>query len=236
GTTTSCWRAKYCSYCGRYWSGESVGRNAAARRYAWLVRSCSVALSTACRVSTSPSPIVSETQRRTITAIAWNRRERRLGSGLTAASLDQLVAGAADGADALRVVELAPQLRDVHVHGAGAARVGHAPDEVEQPLAREHDPRVLEEAREQVELLARQLDRLAAHRHLARVAAEDDVPRREDDVLGAALGATQDRLDPRRQLARRERLRDVVVGAELEAGDTVGFLVTRGEHDDRHLR
>ena len=39
--------------------------------------------------------------------------------------------------------------------------IGHAPDDVEQPLAREDDPAVLEEAREQVELLPRQLDGLA---------------------------------------------------------------------------
>ena len=58
-----------------------------------------------------------------------------------------------------RVPELPPQLRDVHVDGSRPARVGHPPDDVEQALAREHDPSVLEEAREQVELLARQLDR-----------------------------------------------------------------------------
>ena len=64
----------------------------------------------------------------------------------------------------LRVAELAPQLRDVDVDGARAAGVGHPPDEVEQLLAREHDAGMLEEAREQVELLARQLDRARRRR------------------------------------------------------------------------
>src|SRR5207244_398624 len=38
------------------------------------------------------------------------------------------------------------------------------------------------------------------------------------------------------QLARAERLRHVVVAAELEPEDTVDLLVLRGEKDDRHLR
>ena len=58
----------------------------------------------------------------------------------------------------------------------------------------------------------------------------------EHRVLAALLDAAEDRLDARRELARREGLRDVVVGAELEPGDAVGLLVARGQHDDRHLR
>ena len=47
-------------------------------------------------------------------------------------------------------------------------------------------------------------------------------------------GAPQHGLHPARELADRERLGDVVVGAELEAEDLVGLLGLRGEHDDRH--
>src|SRR5436190_1244510 len=36
--------------------------------------------------------------------------------------------------------------------------------------------------------------------------------------------------------ARRERLRQVIVGAKLEPGDSVGLLVARGEHEDWHVR
>ncbi len=97
-------------------------------------------------------------------------------------------------------------------------------------------PGMLEEAREQVELLARQLDLSAGDGDVARVAPQHDVARREHLVLVAVLDAAQDRLDARGELARRERLRDVVVGAELEAGDAVGLLVARGQHQDRHLR
>ena len=53
---------------------------------------------------------------------------------------------------------------------------------------------------------------------------------------GPGVGATQDGADASDHLARAERLDDVVVGAELEADDPIGFLTARGEHDDRHLR
>ena len=55
--------------------------------------------------------------------------------------------------------------------------------------------------------------------------------------LGLGLrerGAPQDGLHAAAELAHRERLRDVVVGAELEAEHLVGLLGLRGEHDDRH--
>jgi len=68
------------------------------------------------------------------------------------------------------------------------------------------------------------------------VAAEDDVARREHRVLAPLLDAAEDRLDARRELARRERFRDIVVGSELEPRDAVGLLVARRQHDNRHLR
>ena len=124
----------------------------------------------------------------------------------------------------------------MHVHGAGAAGIRHAPDEVEQALAREDDAGMLQEAGEEVELLARQLDHRARDRHLVGVPPQDDLARGEDLVLRTALGTAEDRIDPRRQLTRRERLRDVVVCPELEPGDTIRLLVAGGQHHDRHLR
>ena len=47
--------------------------------------------------------------------------------------------------------------------------------------------------------------------------------------------APEHRLDARDQLARRERLRQVVVGAGIEAGDLVGFLRARRQHHDRDV-
>src|SRR6478736_1324336 len=200
----------------------------------WCARSRSADSLTSRWVRTSPSPIVRATQMRTTTLIAPNSCQRRRLPRIS--GRDELVARAAHRPDPLRIAELAPQLRDVHVDGPGAARIRHAPDEIEQALAREDDARMLEEAGEEVELLARELDQCAADGHLVGVAPQDDLARGEHLLLVPALGTTEDRLDPGRQLAGRERLRDVVVGAELEAGDAVRLLVAGSEHDDRNLR
>ena len=50
---------------------------------------------------------------------------------------------------------------------------------------------------------------------------------------GAPVGAAQDRPDPRDELGRRERLGEVVVGAELEAEHAVDLAVARGQEDHR---
>ena len=49
------------------------------------------------------------------------------------------------------------------------------------------------------------------------------------ELAAAQLGA-----DPAEQLADRERLGDVVVGADLEPDDLVDLLVLGGQQDDRH--
>ena len=55
--------------------------------------------------------------------------------------------------------------------------------------------------------------------------------------VAAALGrcAAEDALDAGDELARVERLRQVVVGADLEADDLVDVLVAGGQHQDRHV-
>jgi hypothetical protein len=54
-------------------------------------------------------------------------------------------------------------------------------------------------------------------------------------ALGLQSRAAQVGLDARHQLARRERLGDVVVGAELQAEDLVELLPAGGQHDDRDV-
>ena len=69
-------------------------------------------------------------------------------------------------------------------------------------------------------------------------AVDGDRARRVSSRPGCRLGCgpAQHRLDPQHQLARRERLGDVVVGADLEAGDAVLVLAERGQHDHRQIR
>ena len=52
----------------------------------------------------------------------------------------------------------------------------------------------------------------------------------------AGVDAAQDRPDPGDELARAERLGQVVVGAELEAEQLVQLVVAGGEHDHRQVR
>ena len=67
-----------------------------------------------------------------------------------------------------------------------------------------------------------------------------DVDRRSGRSVSGCAGAgarcarRSSARDARDQLVRAERLGDVVVGAELEPDDAVGFLGARRQHDDRH--
>src|SRR3954469_1215183 len=68
-----------------------------------------------------------------------------------------LVADAPHGNDRRGVAELAAELPDVDVDRARVAGEGVAPDALEQLVARQDEPAVVEELPEQVELLGREL-------------------------------------------------------------------------------
>ena len=148
----------------------------------------------------------------------------------------ELVPRAAHGADQLGAVELAAELADVHVDRARPAGEREPPDPLEDALAPDDDARPLGEVPDQVELACRELDRRAVDRGRPRATVEHHVAGVEDVVLGLGLRAAQHRMDARDELARRERLRHVVVRAQLEARDAVDLLVARGEHHDRQPR
>ena len=117
------------------------------------------------------------------------------------------------------------------------------PRKVDQLVARQHALRRAEQHHQQAEFAVAQRHGLAA---LRREAPGVEVQLPAVEAIGAnALGASlahfgaapaQHRADARQELARAERLGEVVIGAELEAHDAVGFLVAPGEHDDRDLR
>ena len=75
------------------------------------------------------------------------------------------------------------------------------------------------------------VERRAARR---RVDLEGADPHRLHRLV-APLGAAQHRADARDHLGARERLDDVVVGAQLEADDLVGLGAARGDHHDRRV-
>ena len=55
------------------------------------------------------------------------------------------------------------------------------------------------------------------------------------DRLGSHRRPPENRFDASDELADVERLREIVVGADLEADDLIDVIVTRRDHDDRHL-
>ena len=108
-----------------------------------------------------------------------------------------------------------------------------APDAVEQLLAAEREAAVLGEELQQVELARRQRNDTAGDSSLAKSGVDIDVADGDDVVVRTpdAIGPAQDRLDPGNDLPGRERLGDVVVGAQLEAEHAIDLAVAGGEHE-----
>src|SRR3954464_14529249 len=145
------------------------------------------------------------------------------GGGLVPAAVllvAQAVAGAAhrlELGDAERAIDLVAQVAGVDVDDVLAVLVVVVPRVLEQLVAREHLAGVAHEGLEQLELLRRQRDLGVAAPDAAGGGGEPQVA---DLEHGRALdGATAgERAQACQQLGERERLREVVVGAAVEAG------------------
>src|SRR5438477_9482273 len=130
--------------------------------------------------------------------------------------------------------ELAPQPGDVDVHRAWLHEAVAAPHGVEQLVAREHAARRGGQQREDVELAGGQRDDAPLHAHLEALPIDLEVADLDLDLAPDRIDASaaRDRADPGDELARREGLGHVVVGADLEAEDLVTLLDAAGDHDD----
>ena len=125
----------------------------------------------------------------------------------------------------------------MHVDRARVAKDGAAPEHLEQHSAAVDTAGMGRKRPQELELDVGQRDRAGAYLH--QTAAEvDPQPVRHDDVADPCRardrGATKQRSHAAPELTDRERLRDVVVRAELEPEDLVQLVVAGGEHDDRH--
>ena len=69
--------------------------------------------------------------------------------------------------------------------------------------------------------------------HFVAIAVHHDVA--VFDHVGLRRALAQARANARQQFFGRKRLGEVVVGAEIEAGNAIGDAILRGEHDDRHV-
>ena len=133
--------------------------------------------------------------------------------------------------------QLLAEAPDVHVDRPGAAGVLVAPHVGQQQVAREHAAAMLDEVLKQQELLRRQLHVLAVHLDGVPIGVDGQRPvAQRRRPAGCALDPAEQRGDAGGQLARAERLGDVVVGAQLESRDPLGLFAPRREHDDRDQR
>lgn len=133
-----------------------------------------------------------------------------------------------------------PQAAQLNVDGA-VERHGGAPTRpVQQLVAVQHPLRMRQEHHQQVELGTGQLHRLAlgigqvARTGVQRPAGKGVEPGGDLPRQVSVVRAAQYRARPGDQFARVKRLGQVVVGAQLDADDSVHCVALRGDHDDRH--
>ena len=151
----------------------------------------------------------------------------------------QRVADTVHGADQLGA-ELAAQRRARASRRCACPRRRASPTPRRAAASRrEHGAGPGGEAGEEVELGRRQVHLVVADRHPPLRAVDLAGRRRDRRRPGAAVGAgraldpPQQHPDPGHELARRERLGHVVVGADAEPDEQVGLVVAGGEHQHR---
>src|SRR6266581_4841908 len=135
--------------------------------------------------------------------------------------------------------ELLAQPPNVHVDCLAVAGEISAPHVLEQGVAGVHAAWKREQVGEEIELPRRELDVGSIQDHPASRAVDAEIA--DGIQLGYRLGfvgfrlrATQHRVHAGEDLANREWLGDVVVGAKLETDDLVDLGVLGRDDDDRH--
>jgi hypothetical protein len=136
-------------------------------------------------------------------------------------------------------LDLLAQVAHVDVDGARLAVVGAAAELLEQLPPREDAAGRAGEHAQELELDEGQLHLVPAHLHRAPRHVDAQLAHLDDLVVQPLARprrrrAPQQRAHATAELADRERLRDVVVRAQLEPEHLVELVVAGGEHDDRH--
>ena len=168
------------------------------------------------------------------------QKRLRRAAHIAVMRLREAVAGAPDRLEVARArgigLELAAQAAHQAVDRAVVDHAIAAPDLLHQRLAAEHAAGPRREEVEKIELERRERDRFS-------VALDDaTAPDRCEDrrcsstrSVSSAARAPQQRAHPRHQLGGAERLRDVVVGADLEPEQLVALAGPRRHHEDRDV-
>ena len=109
-----------------------------------------------------------------------------------------------------------------------------APDGFQQFFARKDVMRLFHQKLQQAEFRRSQMHEPVAAEDAAGRQIHFDVFERQFAFGFHGLGAAQQSADPRDQLGNGKRFRHIVVRADRQPFDFVGFLAARGQHDDRH--
>src|SRR4249920_882446 len=131
--------------------------------------------------------------------------------------------------------ELLPEPPDAHVDDVRARVEVVAPDIREQPLATHHFALVQNEVVQEAELAVRELGDHVAEASLAACEVERQCPCAHDRPAVARARASELSPDTREKLVERERLRDVVTGAEPETTELCLQVGSGGDDHDREL-
>src|SRR5213596_225612 len=121
------------------------------------------------------------------------------------------------------------------IHRARRGKPLVAPHLVEQPLAGDDFTPVLDQEHQEVELLPRHPDLTPRLEHLPAAEVDPRVAERELLELLPRSRTAQHRPHAGEQLAQREGLCDVIVGAQLEPEDAVHLGAARRQHDHGHV-
>jgi hypothetical protein len=120
----------------------------------------------------------------------------------------------------------------VAVDGPGATHAAIAPDRAQQLLLRPDAGGLDGEHAQELELLLRQLDRLAVQQDAVRRGVDLQRAGADEAERPAPAGAPEERVDAGAQLRVGERLAEVVVGPAVEAADAVDLRRPPGEEQD----
>src|SRR5882762_6969547 len=133
-------------------------------------------------------------------------------------------------------LDLVAKPAHIHLEVLRLVAVLRPPDAREEGIVGERLAGMARELGEQIELGRSEVDVLAGAPDASRRQVDREIVRVDRSrPRWARRRAAQHALDPRDELARGERLREVIVRTETESFDLVLFETARGQDDDRQI-
>ena len=151
----------------------------------------------------------------------------------------ETIADVAHGADEMLVLaaQLGAQTTDMHVHSAGAAVIVVAPHLLQQLRTREHAARMLHQILEQLELLVRQVDRMAVQTGRIAIRIHHQIAGTDQTilVLHALLARTGRRVDRRVATFGNQAQTPLHLGGGRRSHHHIGNAPLRIDHGEAAL-